>query len=191
MTAISFYFYGASFLGLQGDPAKVFFDHEYSCNEAKNISLWSGMMMFLKQLAACAQSNKVPLRIRNDLRSSCIKWLVFFNLVMFNGFKPLGIMVKQQFYTAAGLCFFMMYVCRYGAKGFTALKNFQPNTATTLGKAQLFFTVMTWFNVYTMLSQDVSYTTNTGADCWDKSCNGRFFLAGNVHDAEHLWISQT
>ena len=50
----------------------------------------------------------------------------------------------------------------------TALKNFQPNTATAFGKAQLFFTVMTWFNVYNMLSQDVSYTTNTGVDCWDR-----------------------
>ena len=169
ITAVSFFFYGASFWGLQGDPAKVFFDHEYTCNEAKNITLWSGMMMMLQATACvCAVQQGTAADKKRFAFASCVKWMVFLNLVMFNGFKPMGIMVKQQYYTAAALCFFMMYVCRYGAKGFTALKNFQPNTATTFGKAQLFFTLMTWFNVYNMLSQDVSYTANTGVDCWDR-----------------------
>jgi hypothetical protein len=169
MTAFFLYFYGASFWGLQGDPAKVFFDHQYDCNEAKNITLWSGMMMFI-QATACIMTVRQGTSAdkKRFAFASCIKWMVFFILVMFNGFEPIGIMVKKQYYTAAGLCFFMMYICRYGAKGYAPLKNFNANTSTNNGKAQLFFTIMTWFNVYNMLSQDLSYTTNTGTDCWDR-----------------------
>jgi hypothetical protein len=54
LTAITFFFYGASFLGLQGPPSEVFFGHEYQCNEAKNISLWSGLMMFIQGTACIA-----------------------------------------------------------------------------------------------------------------------------------------
>jgi hypothetical protein len=174
LTAITFFFYGASFLGLQGPPSEVFFGHEYQCNEAKNISLWSGLMMFIQGTACIAfiYQGSAADKKRHAF-ASAIKWMVFFILVIFNGFKPMGIMVKDQYYTAAALCFFMMYVMRYGAKGFTAIKNFQPNTSTNMGKAQLFFSLMTWMNVLNLVLQDTSFST-AGVECFDRVAKADF-----------------